>query len=246
MALDPLSNVVAALERSGIIPDVVPAARSFAPTHLFAVLYPTGTGKEVLLGNLFSKEETADEPVVSFAPMTAAALQDPSYTLAMLDPDVPSRADPENRSFRHWVVRARFLSLCVGSGMERRLLQVTGLRPPAESGSASTTSSSAALKTQPAVTPYRGPDPRPNTDVHRYSACSPVCSPSPVCAHQPSHAAFLLFVEPPAGVQISHDAPEHMNEREQRRKWDVWAFADKYGLKLVGANFLTVRAPDAA
>ncbi|EKM52967.1 uncharacterized protein PHACADRAFT_259141 [Phanerochaete carnosa HHB-10118-sp] len=211
MAHDPLSNVVTALERSGIIPDVVPAARSFTPTHLFAVLYPTGTGREVLLGNEFSRDETLDEPVVSFTPMSVAstpedANADPSYTLVMLDPDVPSRAEPTNRSFRHWVI--------------------TGLKPPAEPDSASTTASAAALETQPAVTPYRAPDPRPNTGVHRYT--------------------FLLFTEPPAGVQIPHDAPEHLNEREQRRKWDVWAFANKYGLELVGANFLTVRAPDAA
>ena len=58
--------------------------------------------------------------------------------------------------------------------------------------------------------------------------------------------AFLLFLEPPSGVSIPQDAPEHANEREQRRKWDVWAFAERYQLKLVGANFFTLRAPEAA
>ncbi|GJE99996.1 PEBP-like protein [Phanerochaete sordida] len=215
MALDPLSNVVAALARDKIIPDVVPAELNFTPTHLFSVLYAAGGGKEVLLGNEFAKEETEDEPLVSFAPMNMTVQEadstgegaggDPSYTLAMLDPDVPSRANPEFKSFRHWVV--------------------TGLKSPAEPSSASTTSSSAALKTQAAITPYRPPGPRPNSGVHRYT--------------------FLLFLEPPSGVQIPHDAPEHFNELEQRRSWDVFAFAEKYGLKLVGANFLTLRSPDA-
>ena len=55
--------------------------------------------------------------------------------------------------------------------------------------------------------------------------------------------AFLLFVEPPSAgpLQIPADAPEYKNERVERRKWDVWKFAQQYGLKLVGANFLTLR-----
>lgn len=121
MSHDPLSNVVAALERDKIIPDVIPQSAGFAPTHLFSILYPTGIGKEVMLGNEFTREEAADEPVVSFAPMSMTAeeadstgeAQGPSYTLAMLDPDVPSRADPGFRSFRHWVVRrGAFAFLC--------------------------------------------------------------------------------------------------------------------------------------
>ena len=62
----------------------------------------------------------------------------------------------------------------------------------------------------------------------------------------PRPAAFLLFAEPPSGVRIPPGAPERRNEREQRRAWDVAAFAERHGLRLVGANFLTLRAPDAA
>jgi phosphatidylethanolamine-binding protein len=114
MSLDPLSNVVSALEREQIIPDVIPQSVGFAPTHLFSILYPSGGGKEVMLGNTFEKQETQDEPIVSFTPMNIPVeqadstgddgAQDLSYTLVMLDPDVPSRETPENRSFRHWVV----------------------------------------------------------------------------------------------------------------------------------------------
>ena len=110
MSLDPLSNVVSALEHERIIPDVIPA---FVPTHLFSIIYPNG--KEVVLGNEFTVEETVDEPLISLAPMNMpveqadssaeGGVQDPSYTLAMLDPDAPTHDNPEFRSFRHWVVR---------------------------------------------------------------------------------------------------------------------------------------------
>ncbi|GJE99994.1 PEBP-like protein [Phanerochaete sordida] len=176
MALDRLSNVVAALARDQIIPDVVPA--------------------EVLLVNEFAKEETEDEPLVSFAPMNMTVQEadstgdsaggDPSYTLAMLDPDVPSRANPEFRSFRHWVVH------------------------------------SVEPKIQAAITLYSQPNSRPNSCVHRYM--------------------FVLFIEPQAVVQIAYEAPEHFNWLEQHRWWGVWASAEKYDLKLIGANFLTLRS----
>ena len=111
MSLDPLSNIVSALERAQIIPDVIPASAGFVPTHLFSIVYPT---KEVMLGNVFTKDETQEEPIVSFEPMNMPVEQadntgdgqESSYTLAMFDPDVPSREKPEFKSFRHWVVSA--------------------------------------------------------------------------------------------------------------------------------------------
>lgn len=176
MSLDPLSNVASALERAKIIPDVIPSTASFAspgaPTLLFSVVYPTSTGKEVLLGNEFTTEETQEEPVVSFAPMTMSVglaenegSEEVGYTLCMLDPDVPTAANPEFRSFRHWVVRAGVLNAQACS--RDAVLQITGLKSPTDSASA--TSSAAALKTQAAVTPYRPPGPRPNSGTHRYS-----------------------------------------------------------------------------
>ena len=111
MSLDPLSAVVTAIKRDHIIPDVLPAD-SFTPSLLFSIVYPNGS--EVLLGNELTIDETQDEPLVSFAPMNMPVEQADStgdevgYTLVMLDPDAPSRAEPLYRSFRHWVVRGLF------------------------------------------------------------------------------------------------------------------------------------------
>lgn len=108
MSLDPLSAVVAALKKEHIIPDVL--SESFNPSLLFSIVYPNG--REVLLGNEFTVEDTEDEPAVSFTPMNMTVEQADStgetgevgYTLVMLDPDAPSKSEPIYKSFRHWVV----------------------------------------------------------------------------------------------------------------------------------------------
>lgn len=55
---------------------------------------------------------------------------------------------------------------------------------------------------------------------------------------------FLLFEEPIGGYEIPVRAPEHSTEPEQRRRWNGVAFGEKYGLKLVGADFFLLRAAD--
>lgn len=106
MAHDPISAVVTALKRERIVPDVLP--ESFMPSLLFSIVYPNG--REVMLGNEFTVEETQDEPSISFAAMNMPIEQADSadgevgYTLVMLDPDAPSKAQPLYKSFRHWVV----------------------------------------------------------------------------------------------------------------------------------------------
>jgi len=57
---------------------------------------------------------------------------------------------------------------------------------------------------------------------------------------------FLLFEEPVGGYEIPASAPEHGAEREQRRSWNAVAFGEKYGLKLVGADFFLLKAADPA
>ncbi|KAI0339202.1 PEBP-like protein [Trametopsis cervina] len=208
MSLDPLSGVTAALRREKLIPDVIP--ETFNPSMLFSIIYPGG--KEVILGNELLISETAEEPEISFAPMSMPAEQadsqgeEVSYTLVMFDPDVPTRADPQFKTFRHWVI--------------------TGLKSPADSSI--TTASSAALKTRPAVTPYRPPGPRPASGVHRYT--------------------FLLFQEPSTQTfTLPESAPEYESETlESRRHWDAVAFGKKYDLKLVGANYMLITAPPAS
>ena len=111
MASDPLSSIVTALEREQIIPDVVPSSHPFAPSVLFSIVYPNGA--EVNLGNELTVEETQDEPEIRLAQLNGPwdDSAEASYTLAMLDPDAPYRMDAKFRSFRHWVVRARVMSL---------------------------------------------------------------------------------------------------------------------------------------
>ncbi len=142
-------------------------------------------------------------------------------------------------------------------------MQITGLKSPA------ITSNSAealnALKTHPSTTPYRPPGPRPNSGVHRYSESSirsPLFSvgsqgitvphmftnlpPSPPTLNPHSYAAFLLFQEPTGSepFAVPHDAPEYGAALEERRSLDPIAFAEKHGLKLVGANYFLVTSPE--
>ncbi|OSD07887.1 PEBP-like protein [Trametes coccinea BRFM310] len=209
MATDPLSAIVAALKREQIIPDVLPEPSAFAPSVLFSVVYPNGS--EVNLGNYLTVEETQDEPEIRFAALNGpwdddSASAEASYTLAMLDPDAPSRAEPIYRTFRHWLI--------------------TGLKSPALS--ANSAEALNALKTHPATTPYRPPGPRPNSGLHRY--------------------IFLLFQEPASAQPfvVPQGEPEYGATLEERRSWSPVAFAQEHGLKLVGANYFLVRAPEVA
>ena len=108
--LDPLGALTSDLARAALIPDVLPP--SFTPSVLLTITYPNGL--EVLLGNTLTADEAAEEPEVVFMPMSLAPeqadaadaqLDEVSYTLAMVDPDAPARADPKFRCFRHWLVR---------------------------------------------------------------------------------------------------------------------------------------------
>lgn len=56
-----------------------------------------------MLGNELTKADTQSQPNVQITPM---GVEDgsPTYTLAMLDPDAPSKENPKFGPFRHWVV----------------------------------------------------------------------------------------------------------------------------------------------
>ena len=49
---------------------------------------------------------------------------------------------------------------------------------------------------------------------------------------------FLLFEEPIGGSEIPDGTPEYGAKSEQLRNWDALAFGEKFGLKLVGADFI--------
>ncbi|THU88164.1 hypothetical protein K435DRAFT_782152 [Dendrothele bispora CBS 962.96] len=55
--------------------------------------------------------------------------------------------------------------------------------------------------------------------------------------------AFLLFQEPP-GFSLPPDAKEFGDSIPERRHWKAFEFGEKYGLKLVGANYFIVRSVD--
>lgn len=201
--LDPLSNVSLALRKDGIIPDVIP--EDFRPSTLFSVSWPQ-SGAEAMLGNILTKTDTQLEPSVEITPLNST--DGGTYTIAMLDPDAPSKQDPKFGPFRHWVTQ--------------------GLRPPTTSeivAAASTgrdlgdplTEPLSASTTKPAITPYRPPGPGSGTGMHRY--------------------VFLLFKEPDTGYVVSEDAIERGSDLEQRRRWSATDFAKKHGLTLVGANY---------
>jgi len=221
--LDPLTALTADLARAALIPDVL--SSSFHPSVLLTITYPNG--QEVLLGNTLTVGAASEEPEIVFMPMSLgpqqadvvapvapadtgvqasdASMAEVAYTLAMVDPDAPSRADPQFRCFRHWLI--------------------TGLKAPPRT--ASRTASPYALKTEPATTPYRPSGPRPASGLHRYT--------------------FLLWQEPSTAqtLRLPADVPEYGAALEERRSWDPVAFAEKYGLKLVGATYFLVEAQAA-
>ncbi|ALC47241.1 CG7054 [Drosophila busckii] len=78
-----------------IVPDVLDVA---PPSGKLEVKYPTGV--VVQTGNELTPTQVKDEPSVSWAAESTDAL----YTLLMVDPDAPSRAQPTFREILHWAV----------------------------------------------------------------------------------------------------------------------------------------------
>ncbi|CAG0910012.1 unnamed protein product, partial [Darwinula stevensoni] len=102
------------LKEDGIIPDMV----STVPPEVVQVKYPSGA--EVKMGNVLTPTQVKDVPQVSWN-------ADPHsyYTLAMTDPDAPSRQNPKFREWQHWMVvnipgndvsKGKVMSEYVGSG----------------------------------------------------------------------------------------------------------------------------------
>ncbi|CAG0913215.1 unnamed protein product [Notodromas monacha] len=79
---------------SGIIPDVLETT----PPRPLNVQYEGGV--QATFGNELKPSETAKEPKLSASELNPEKL----YTLIMVDPDAPSRANPLFRSWLHWLV----------------------------------------------------------------------------------------------------------------------------------------------
>ena len=91
------------------------------------------------------------------------------------------------------------------------------------------------MKPKAAETPYYPPAPPPGSGYHRYGMC--LFQHSSICRHCLPLSVFLLFQEPSGGVNLGDDAIERNGDGKARPKWNALAFAEAYGLKLVGINY---------
>jgi phosphatidylethanolamine-binding protein (PEBP) family uncharacterized protein len=106
---DLMSAAPTSLSNASLIPNPVP---EFTPSALIKITWPSGA--KALLGNSIDAAEMAEEPSVEIFPTDVPnweadhsaeeTKKETTYTLAMFDPDAPSREDPKFGSFRHWVV----------------------------------------------------------------------------------------------------------------------------------------------
>lgn len=87
------SKLAMAMKVDGIVKDVIDSPPSF----LADVKFPSGVSMN--LGNELTPHQVGDKPSVRW-PSEPGAL----YTLVLVDPDVPSRADPRFREMLHWMV----------------------------------------------------------------------------------------------------------------------------------------------
>ncbi|CAH2051985.1 unnamed protein product, partial [Iphiclides podalirius] len=86
-------NISESFVKFAVVPDVIPVA----PSALAKVVYPGDV--QVLLGNEVHPSRMIIEPCVSWDGDVNSY-----YTLAMVDPDAPSRSSPLLREFLHWLV----------------------------------------------------------------------------------------------------------------------------------------------
>lgn len=87
------NRVVDSFKEAGIVPDLI----DVAPTGYLPVKFPTGV--EARLGNTLTPTLVQYQPRVTWRAQKGAL-----YTLMLVDPDVPSKADPSMGAARHWLV----------------------------------------------------------------------------------------------------------------------------------------------
>ncbi|KAI9788433.1 MAG: hypothetical protein M1816_006869 [Peltula sp. TS41687] len=95
---DPL-DVRSELIKHGVMPAVVD---DFYPSISFEVNYPSGARAHY--GNWVDIDAVKEKPTVTLHPV--GPILDPRvhYYLAMTDPDAPTRLDPKDAEFCHWLV----------------------------------------------------------------------------------------------------------------------------------------------
>ncbi|KAG6842009.1 hypothetical protein C0991_003535 [Blastosporella zonata] len=103
-----LANVTQAFSQAQIVPDLLP---SFVPDALVNIFFPPPVGSSsisvavnVTPGALLPENQTSAEPALFLITNnTAAAVDPPTYLLALVDPDVPTPQDLNRTEFLHFL-----------------------------------------------------------------------------------------------------------------------------------------------
>ncbi|KAI7905346.1 phosphatidylethanolamine-binding protein [Cokeromyces recurvatus] len=85
-----------ALKKADITPNIVP--EDFTPSTIINVQFPNG--EDVALGNFLKPSESSETPKVTFV----APDENAKYTLLVVDPDAPTKANPKWGPYRHWII----------------------------------------------------------------------------------------------------------------------------------------------
>lgn len=129
-------EVRAELHKAEIIPTVVD---DFLPSLLVNITWPSKKHKKAKaahLGNTLKPSKLQDAPEVSITDDVTSSLLTNSgkiqYTLAMTDPDAPSRDNPEWSEFCHWIVTDIHLPshASASTRKERHLREIVPYKPP--------------------------------------------------------------------------------------------------------------------
>ncbi|XP_065175487.1 protein D2-like [Sycon ciliatum] len=114
-----LANTMA-FAKFEVVPDVIPEA----PPAIATVKYAEADAQE---GNILTPTLVQNAPAVTWQDEPGKL-----YTVAMVDPDAPSRAEPTYREWRHWLVFNVPGSGKVGEGQS--LFGYIGAGPPPDTG----------------------------------------------------------------------------------------------------------------
>lgn len=87
------ANLSESFQKHEVVPDVI----ENAPPETLQVLYPGELN--VNEGNELTPTQVKDKPTLFWT-----RKDDEFYTLIMIDPDAPSRAEPVSREWNHWLV----------------------------------------------------------------------------------------------------------------------------------------------
>ncbi|KAF2146718.1 uncharacterized protein K452DRAFT_241750 [Aplosporella prunicola CBS 121167] len=150
-------SVRAALKKAEIIPTVID---DFLPQLTLNVTWPTHETAD--LGNKVKPEDLQKAPSLTLddEPTSATAnnncKSNMTYTVALTDPDAPSRDNPEWSEICHWIITGVPLTSTS-----------TSCLPEGSAGSAETETQIAA-KGLEEIIEYKPPGPPPKTGAHRY------------------------------------------------------------------------------